>query len=70
MNINYIVFDDNGNILKTGVCPEEMMVLQKDKSEHHIIKKDDPNQVIDDIKDKIEKGKIVRRLNGNQDNPT
>ena len=53
--MNYIVYNKDGNILRTGVCPESMVQLQVGIDEFVI------EGIANDMEDKIVEGKIVRK---------
>lgn len=52
---NFIVHDINGNILRTGSCPDDMMEIQAGQGE--LVMEGKAN----DIEDKIVEGKITRK---------
>ena len=53
--MNYIVYDKDGNILKTGICPQDMVQLQAGTDEFVM------EGAANDIEHRIVKGKIVRK---------
>jgi len=53
--MNYIVYNKDGNILRTGACPERMVQLQVGIDEFVI------EGIANDMEDKIVEGKIVRK---------
>jgi len=53
--MNYIVHDKDGNILKTGICPQDMVQLQAGTDEFVM------EGAANDIEHRIVKGKIVRK---------
>jgi len=53
--MNYIVYDKDGNILKTGICPQDMVQLQAGTDEFVM------EGTANDIEHRIVKGKIVRK---------
>jgi len=53
--MNYIVHDKDGNILKTGICPQDMVQLQAGTDEFVM------EGAANDIEYRIVKGKIVRK---------
>ena len=52
---NYIVFNGDGEILRTGICPDDMMNIQVQEGE--LVMEGTAN----DIEHRIVKGKIVRK---------
>ena len=52
---NYIVFNGDGEILRTGICPDDMMNIQVQEGE--LVMEGAAN----DIEHRIVKGKIVRK---------
>ena len=52
---NYIVYDKSGTILRTGICPDDMMNIQVQEGE--LVMEGAAN----DIELRIVKGKIVRK---------
>ena len=52
---NYIVFNGDGEILRTGICPDDMMNIQVQEGE--LVMEGKAN----DIEHRIVKGKIVRK---------
>ena len=52
---NYIVFNGDGEILRTGICPDDMMNIQVQEGELVMEGK------ASDIEHRIVKGKIVRK---------
>ena len=53
--MNYIVHDKDGNILRTGICPQDMVQLQAGTDEFVM------EGAANDIEHRIVKGKIVRK---------
>ena len=53
--MNYIIYDKDGNILKTGICPQDIVQLQAGTDEFVM------EGIANDIEDRIIKGKIVRK---------
>jgi len=53
--MNYIIHDKDGNILKTGICPQDMVQLQAGTDEFVM------EGAANDIEYRIVKGKIVRK---------
>ena len=53
--MNYIVYDESGTILRTGICPDDMFSLQAQQGETVM------EGIANDIEDRIIKGKIVRK---------
>ena len=53
--MNYIVYDKDGNILRTGICPQDMVQLQTGTDEFVM------EGAANDIEHRIVKGKIVRK---------
>jgi hypothetical protein len=49
--IDYIIYDDNGQILRTGKCPQSMLDAQCGENENIIqgIAQDDKHQIIDGL---------------------
>jgi len=52
---NYIVYDREGKILRTGICPDDMMEIQAQKDEFVM------EGVANDIEDKIIDRQVIRR---------
>ena len=52
---NYIVYDESGTILRTGICPDDMMRIQAQEGE--LVMEGKAN----DVENRIVKGKIVRK---------
>ena len=52
---NYIVYDESGTIVRTGICPKNMVKIQAQKGE--LIMEGKAN----DIEDRVINGKIIRK---------
>ena len=52
---NYIVFNGDGEILRTGICPDDMFRMQAQPGESVI------EGACNDINDRIVEGKVVRK---------
>ena len=52
---NYIVYDESGTILRTGICPENMVKIQAQENE--LVLEGEAN----DVECRIINGKIVRK---------
>ena len=55
--MNYIVYDSDGEILRTGTCPTSMFILQASKGEFVI------EGIANDVTQKIVDGKVVEKIN-------
>ena len=53
---NFIVYDSNGNILRTGQCPDSMVSIQANTQMETVIE-----GIADDRMQKIVNGKVVDR---------
>ena len=53
--MNYIVYDKDGNILRTGTCPVDMFSLQAQQGETVM------EGIANDMEHRIVEGKIVRK---------
>ena len=52
---NYIIYNESGTILRTGICPENMVKIQAQKGEFVMEGK------ANDIEDRIINGEIIRK---------
>ena len=52
---NYIVYDESGTILRTGICPKNMVKIQAQKDEFIM------EGIANDIEYRVINGKIVRK---------
>ena len=52
---NYIIYNRDGGILRTGICPDDMMNIQVQEGEFVM------EGAANDIEHRIVKGKIVRK---------
>lgn len=58
--IQYVVYNNNGDILRTGICPVRDLEHQKGPGEH-VMKQENQNDIIRDNTHKIKSGKIVKK---------
>jgi len=58
--VQYITYDNDGNILKTGICQTDMIEKQKE-SNQKVMKQKDQNMVVHDDTHIIKNGNIIEK---------